>query len=825
MHNRRVPDDASQEAAARAFGYGLAAAIVSSVTELLVTYVVGRGAPADAPILVQPGAFALGALLRVPLTMGIVGALTIALPGEAKLGGRRHALVASFALVLAVEVASYRWLGETGDLLRLGSTFAPARSLLGVRGVQVVALGILGAFATFQLGRRLEMSFAPRYSLPGRMLADALTLGTLSLLALSSAIAGPTALAAGATPAPFALLTRSPRRAATADARRHASDEPVVPPTDEEGGVPADVRALLYHYLAPDDVPALTDARRPFCRSAAPTRAAAPQSIVLLVLRGVHASEIEGPTPALPGIAALAAEGVSFTNAFAGADEPTQGMVQLLAGIHPPAPTRYDEAGIPPRLPSLPSALGAVGLATRYVSTFDLSPGRERTLVGGLGFEKVVEPSFEEEAARGAEAGSDAATLDAMRATLRELGATPSFVAAPMGDLRAAGAAPSAEDRIRFDGAVTTFVRELRASSPATVVVLAGDAARRPSSGDPDFRVPLVFLGLPSEIETMARARRDALVALHDVPPILLGLEGQGPVGCFHGRDLLSRRAVPPEDRRLVALAGPDQSTIFVFEERLRWRAEAGSVGAVMQLHDRVGDPGLTHDLYAEDDVASGSTRDFIRAFLATSRYLGREDRYVPGETSFVATPLPPVTETTPIVPVGTIGEARGEGYYLLPVTFDAAGEPGVAGIPLAAVLRTLTPRSRGTVVLDLEVPATAGPYGSVAAARCLARDVRSANLADRVIVLPRDPLMATSLAHRSPIRVFLRLPNPAPEMVDTAKTLGVDGVVIPPVAANAAISRARTLGLTVTLEAPPTEQVPIAPTTEAADFAIVRRD
>jgi hypothetical protein len=656
--------------------------------------------------------------------------------------------------------------------------------------------------------------------------ADALTWSIGAVLAAGAMAAGPATLRVGVTPPFVALFTLAPAVHTHAAPEGDEAPEPVTPPADGIAIPPTDLRELVHAYQAVQDPEPLADPSRPFCRRAQvpQRRATSPRSITLLVLRGVGSQALAGPTPEMPNLARIAAEQASFDNVIAGADDPTQGLVQILAGVAPFTPTRFHELGLAPRVPSLPRTMRALGLASYFVSSVDLSAGRERTLLANLGFDDVDEPSFDEEAAAMRELGNDDATLEALRARLDSTRGRPRLVVATLGSafqtLPAQAAPAQAEPAdggvpdagiiaanptavlTSLDAKLGQFITAWTATEGARggVLAIVGDSVlvRRTASGevvglsDTKFHVPLVLVNLRPPERTLARERKHALGGLLDVAQTLLGLEGQGPVGCFQGRDLLAADDPVPGGRRLAAFAGPDQQYGYVFDGRFRWQIDRTDMQGAFGVFDLQTDAALAHDLYDATDVAVGSTRDYLLSVVGIGRYLASNDRYVLGDAQVTVTPLPAVEAPTRIgaatgndraALLASFGPMRASSidHYLVPVTIDRDLEPRVAGVALGEILPQLVRAAAGgTLVLDIALPDIASPWRSVDAARRVALALRGRGAASGVapLLFPRDPIMAMSFAARTTYPVYVRVPGQSADFVDFARQFGARGIV-----------------------------------------------
>ena len=239
--------------------------------------------------------------------------------------------------------------------------------------------------------------------------ADSVALAVAALLPIGAAAAGSPSLAFGAFPAPvYFFVGRRPEPVPVAseghDHHGHHHhdagvaeaypDEPT--PADGIPRPPADVRMLLYALEGIEAPLPIADTSRPFCRTAArPSRIAAPKSAILLVLHGVGAREMRasfGGRPAMPNLARIASEGVSFDNFHAVSDRGDQGTVSILGGVPLLAPALYVDANVPPELPSMARDLGALGFDSFVVHGGEPGLGSMETLVRTLGFGRFDVP-------------------------------------------------------------------------------------------------------------------------------------------------------------------------------------------------------------------------------------------------------------------------------------------------------------------------------------------------------------------------------------------------------------------------------------------------
>lgn len=783
--------------------------------------------------------FLAGGVLRFPLTVAVFA--TIAFASDGGLGGKRggRVLVVLLAIcTLFLEATSYGWLGARGKLFHLASTFEPLDLVRG-RAAILAAAGVLGVAA---VGWRLEAALRSwlerRLARKGAFASDAITLAVLSLIGIGAIVGARGSLALGATPPVIAMLVRSPSSTPSAPTpETEASADPA--PADGIAIPPPDLRALVHEALGTESPGPLPDPSRPFCRSSLEPAgpASSPRSLVLLVVRGLGAESLASATPAMPSLAALAREEASFSNVIAGGDDPTQGLVQILSGVAPLVPARYHEVARAPRLPSLPDTLRDLGVASYFVSTEDLSPGRERTYLRSLAFDLVEEPTFVEELARGPVPAGDQHTLDRVRARLESTRGRPRLVVATLGSaLSADDPSLSPADKLsrrraalaELDASLARFVADFRrdeapsgavlaitsdAVDPSVVVREGADEASKHA-----FHVPLVLVNLREAEKTLTRNRSGMLVGLHDVAQTLLGLEGQGPVGCFQGRDLLSTREPLPGARKLLAFAGGDQRYAYVFDGRFRWQLDRTHLTEACQTFDLTTDAGLERDLYDAQDPEADLMRELVLSMTAVGRYLALNDRFVPGRDEITARPLPPVGTPKRVANVSgtsldaleaSIARLRHDGFdtMRLEVTLDAQNVPLLAGEPLGEALGSLARSLRGlSLMLAIALPESASPRRSVEISRSIVAALAGARLPTQPILMPMDPVMATSLAARSEYPVFVRMPGNALDLVDTAHGFGVDGIVFgTDLAARSIIERARLEGMQVAVEDPAT--------------------
>jgi len=809
---------------ARGTGFALAALLI----ELVVPFTTSRledAVPTD-PVDLVP--YLSGAALRLALEVAVFAAIAWTVAESRSRTTRVFAVLVSFALLFA-EAGSYRWLGEHGGLLSFRGALFPMLAYTGTRALVAGGAALVGTAVALGIARLLEPNLAKRYADRRAIGVDLMLLGVAVLFGGAAGWLGTGSLALGATH-PVAAWFGDVRLPAieTVDETPRPEFDPSgvrLPPDDI-----LDVVRLGQQMRASLD---LADPAHPYCRQAEPiTRATNARSVVLLVLRQVSASAIRSDHPELPTLARLAGEGVSFERAVSGSDDATQGLVQILSGVSPLAPSRYHEMTRVPRLPSLPAALTQRGLATAYVSSFDLSPGRERTYLRDLAFGVIDEPSFGAEAARGATSGSDEATIDGLIARLDATRAAgPRFVAAPLGPT----SLPSIE------ASLARFVAWFDANEKprGTVLVVASDSA--PAAGPDDslsslrFDVPLVFSNLRYDERNRGRARASSLVGLLDVADTILGIEGIGPTGCFQGRDLLAARETIPRQRRLLAFGGTDQSHVYVFDNRFRWQIDRSAIEGPFQVFDVVGDAELRHDLFDAGDSAVPIVHDQILAMLGLGRYLATNDRFVHGSrastrtaiTTTTAAQFAPLAGGSATAIVSSLAARKAAGFtgFVLAVAIDEATlEPTVAGKPLVDVLRSLSrPLGGLELALDIAMPEHAIPTRSVEAARKLALAVEAAALVGPVVFFPRDPIMATSLAARSTRRVLVRLPGNARELIELAEGFGIDGVVLSADAIESGfIVNAHARGLRVVVDGVGTRDALAAFDDAAPDIAIV---
>ena len=126
---------------------------------------------------------------------------------------------------------------------------------------------------------------------------------------------------------------------------------------------------------------------------------------------------------------------------------------------------------------------------------------------------------------------------------------------------------------------------------------------------------------------------------------------------------------------------------------------------------------------------------------------------------------------------------------------------------------------------MDIGLPEFLSPERSVEAAGKLAA-VLNAVAAEppralETWLFPRDPVMAMSLAARSPYTVFLRLPGSSPDLVEVAFGFGVDGIVFENrEAAGTPLQRARHEGMRVAI-AGIDSLAGLPPDVELPDFVI----
>lgn len=828
--------DRPSSPAASAFAFGSTVGLASFLLQVLLPIAVRPAGDLFQPAepLVRSVFFA-GSVLRLPLTVGAFSLLAFALDGGVggKRAGRALAILVAL-LVLLLDAASYGWLGARGKLFHLASTIEPLDLLKG-RPAMLAAAGVLGVAA---VSSRIEPALARwldrRYARAGAATADAIALAVLAVIGVGAVAGSRGSLAIGATPPLVATLVRV--EATTTPPPASGEEEPEEPTPDDGIAIPPrDLRALVYEALGTERPLPLADPSRPFCRlEAEPSGpASSPKSVVLLVVRGLDAGSITGNAPTMPTLAALAREEVSFTGAIAGADDPTQGLVQILSGVGPLAPTRYHENARAPRLPSLPLTLRRLGVASFFVSAVDLSPGRERTYLRSLAFDEVDEPTLLAELAQPPTTNVDVRTLDGVRARLASTRGRPRLVAATLGsamtaDSESLSAAQKLEQRrsalAALDAELARFVQDFRRDEvPAgTVLVITSDAVDPAvvvrdggaAASKSEFRVPLVFVNLPEATKARARERASALVGLHDVAQTVLGLEGQGPVGCFQGRDLFSSDSPVPATRKLVSFAGPDQQYAYVFDGRFRWQLDRTHITEPLQVFDLRTDAALAHDLYDAHDPEADLMRELVLATTALGRYLGMNDRFVPGQAEITARPLPPVQTPEPVADAvgsdlgaltASIAAKKRDGAHTIRLTvdFDAQNAPMLAGRPLGEALATLGRSLHGLdLMLDIAMPERPSPRRSVEVCRSLVAALGTAELPEQTILMPNDPVMAMSLGARTEYPVFVHLPGNALDLVDTAYGFGVDGIVFgADLAARSLIERARLEGLRVAVE------------------------
>lgn len=820
---------------------GIGFAVSALLIELVLPLVTNRLEDAAVTEPLDPVPYVAGALLRVAAEALIFAAIAWTIAESRSRATRVFAVLVSCGMLYG-EAGSYLWLGEHGALLSFRSALFPMLAYTGTRAMIGLAAALAGTGLALGVAHLLEKRFVARYEHPNALGVDLLLLAVAVLFGGATAWLGGGSLRIGATH-PFLAWFLDVGLPAV------VVETPEERPEFDPSGVrlpPDDVLSVVRLGQQPRHAHELDDLAFPYCRASEPIeRTGAARSVVLLVLRGVSSSAIAGDTPPLPTLARLARDGASFTHAISGSDDPTQGLVQILSGISPLAPSRYHEMAELPRLPSLPATLAERGLATAFVSSFDLSPGRERTYLRDLRFESIDEPTFSTEAMRGATSGSDAATITDLIARLdatRARGAR--FVVAPLSsaipdepetttaspdpvvdagapDAGAASLAPPRDRLSDVEAQLARFVAwfEAHEASRGTVLVVVGDSAP-PVSSDSTlsslrFDVPLVFSNLRTDERNRGRARANALVGLLDVADTVLGLEGIGPTGCFQGRDLFAAREPIPQRRRLIAFGGPDQSHVYVFDGRFRWQIDRATLDGPFQVFDVATDHGLAHDLYDADDSAVPFVRDQILAMLGLGRYLASNDRFVPGSRAPEAgsaiadgaTRELALLSGTTTAGLGTSLAARkaaGFQSFLLPVAIDGATlDPVVAGKPLVDVLRALA-RNLGPLelALDVAMPEPAVPRRSIEAARRLSLALDAAALPGSVLVLPRDPIMATSLAARSSRQVLVRLPGNARSLVELADGFGTAGIVVTADNAEASfIALAHTHGLRVVID------------------------
>lgn len=829
---------------ARGFGFALAGLAL----ELALTWSTPRLEDALAIEPLAFGPFVSGALLRLAISILTFSAIAWFVAESSSRLVRGAAVLVAGGILFA-EATSYRWLGEHGELLSFRSSLFAADAFTGRSGALALAWAIGATLLGAALAAFLEPRLEQRYATPRAAAVDVVLLVVAFLFGSATVWLGGSSLRLGATPPMVGwLLENHTDRLPTPSApEREFDDLGVRLP-------PGEILDTLVSTLFPRAPGELSDRAHPYCREARPlARPERARSVVLLDLRGVPRSAIEGDAPKLPTLARLAREGVSFEHAISGSDSPTSGLVELLSGIPPLAPLRYDELPVLPRLPSLPETLGDLGLHTSFVSSFDLSAGLERTYLRRLGFDSLDEPSFAAEAARGATSGSDAATIDAL---ITRLGATrergPRFVvatleggfgltipSAPAPDaglppeagiatdagVADAGAtaptvAPASAAYASLERELARFVSWFEANERAngTVLVITSDSAPEvPDAADLSrmrFDVPLVFSNLHTDERNRGRARAESLVGLLDVADTVLGLEDLGPVGCFQGRDLLASGEPLPRRRRLISYGGPDQSHVYVFDGRMRWQIDRASLEGAFQVFDTAEDAALEHDLYDEADPLVPFVRDQILATLALGQYLAAHDRFVPGtrtDPTRVAASSPASRQLAPLATSSaaalasslTARKANGFDGFVVPVAIDGTTlAPVVAGRPLADVLASLVrPLGSLPLALDVAMPEDVDAARSLDAARQLVLTIEASALTANTVVMARDPQMARSIAARSALPVYVRLPGGRDDLVGIAEGFGVAGVVLQSPVASETVTRAHVRGLRVAVD------------------------
>ena len=849
------PRDERLERASAIFAHAAVFALASTLIELACT--IGMATTEVEGIRIEPNVVRVGALLRFPLAF-LIGALFGATSGPKAEAKTRFLLPSLFAAPwFLVEALEYRTLGTTGGMPRLSLLLSPAELFRGPHLLTALLLVTAAVLATLFVPHRLVGLLRARFERQGVLAADAVGIGVAALIPLGAMAAGSPSLYYGAVPAPVHLLVgKTPRPEAVAEPHHHHHDHDGGAPEaypdepEPEDGIPrppADVRMLLYALEGVEAPLPLPDTGRPFCREAVrPARLAAANSVLLLVLHGVGTREMQaqfGGRPAMPSLARIAADGVSFTSFHAVSDRGDQGTVSLLAGVPLLAPSTYVEAHVPPRLPSLARDLGALGYDTFLVHGGEPGLGAMSTLVRSLGFGRYDTSPRDEWTALRSFGLPDATTLERLQASVtaqrREHADRPYLGVATLFGTAEPYAVPEGSEAIATgEGPWEALGNAVRATDAAlgrfyewylaeeapkgTLLVVTSDRAsslhvanEARSETEPTrtrFEIPLVIAGLPRATRDAVRANARRNGGQADVAPTVLGLLGAGPFGCYRGRDLLGVREPWPVRRLVMAAAGRSQRYLVIFDGRFRWQLDRDQESNGFAIFDLQHDAELRRDLASPDDPQAAQMREYVLSFLTVGNYLVTNDRYLPETpTSVIAAPAPSTTRTVKALGGGgatvapaDLAAAASAGYGGVGLRLDVAEDGRVVVEGTTITLESLLARLPAGLVVVAHLPSFAevGAPARIARTRALVTALGRIP-SGRLILLGPDPALASTLTTYLGAPYYLE-PGAfvsRQELVRAALRHGATGVAMPASAGRVGIEEAHQAGLRILLD------------------------
>lgn len=816
--------------AAALFAFAVVFALASFVLEL-VSY--RLGATSFVPIL-DARVVTAGAALRIPLAA--LGGIVIAAPFASLVAsGRRRGVsivpsALAAGLVLVASAAAWFHLGAVGTLPSL-SAVRP-----GALAESKPALLVAVAFALalpFVVLRVLDAAGA-RVAKPGSLAADAIVVILAAIIGVAAIGLGSPALMYGATPpllqfvvalSPSAPPPEEPSEGGHDHAHAHhdhdggAHTHAPVAPTFPSDPPPSDgvlrpgpeIRYLMSRAQGIEALPVEVDPSYPFCRTA--TEGDVPQSsrsVIVVALEGIgmrerRASDVGGPY--MPELARIAERGIELEHVLSVSDDAAQGLVSALSGVTVQLLDTFGNRPSLPSLPSLPFALARAGMSSAVFSGRDLARGLSGRYLRHVGVEHV---SDADASVLEASAHDDVGATTRMMAYLDAArGGRPVFATLLLSGASAASApdfasgAPAVRAVDAELGRVLAWYDANERARGTILVVTSLAASQAPAMQDPRrselararFEVPFAVVG--EGVVALEEGTTARVGAIYDLPQTILGVLGQGPTGCFQGRNLLG--ADPwPSTRLVVGAAGPDQHLQYVHFGSNRWQLDVAATPPAWEVVDLENDPSLSRNRVLEMGVTHEDMESFYATYVAVSTYLLNRDRYVPPRPRAVVAALPDGESAVALSLEGSFTSLPSlpSRTYWVKLAYAEAEGFFVRGSDPHLPLDALLARARGArLVLELDEQGSASRGLALVAA--LGRAPRGASVA----VASSDLHVLESVATRTTRDVYVISggQEEATGRVTSARQLAAEGIVVAPAhATEALVAEGHAAGLRV---------------------------